>query len=179
MMIFLGVLDDTEESLEEEDDNEEEHDYSSLASKVMILWKKRADSMLHNFALAGYLLSPNPTIMAHALAHQTKKHDDAVSVLISKLMLPANLVGPERATRRAEMRHQFWIEYRNFTLKLGVFADPDIWIITGNPITAALLAVYSPPTLVLEALSIIGRFSRLPNQDSVPALPQRSARRVH
>eukprot|EP00804_Cyclotella_cryptica_P024597 CCRYP_001605-RA/>CCRYP_001605-RA protein AED:0.15 eAED:0.13 QI:0/0/0/1/1/1/2/0/458 len=137
--ILGGVLDDTEESLEEDDDNEEEHDYSSgdsLASKVMRLWKKRADSMLHNYALAGYLLSPNPIIMVHALAYRTKKHDDAVSVLISKLMLPANLVGPKRATRRAEMRHQFWVQYQSFTLKLGVFADPDIWIIAGNPMTA-------------------------------------------
>ncbi len=93
--------------------------------------------MLHNYALAGYLLSPNPTIMAHSLANRTKEHDDAVSVLITKLMLPANLVGSKRATRRAELRHQFWVEYHDFTIKLGVFADPDIWIIAGNPMTAA------------------------------------------
>eukprot|EP00804_Cyclotella_cryptica_P010586 CCRYP_015163-RA/>CCRYP_015163-RA protein AED:0.38 eAED:0.35 QI:0/0/0/1/1/1/2/0/233 len=70
--ILGGVLDDTEESLEEDGNNEESHDYSSgdsLASKEMRLWKKHAELMLHNYALAGYLLSPNPTIMAHALAH--------------------------------------------------------------------------------------------------------------
>ena len=83
-------------------------------------------------------MSPNPIIMRHAAANRTKKHDDAAVALISKLILPSyNLIGQARATKRAELIHLFWVEYRDFTLRLGQFGDPDIWIIAENPNIAA------------------------------------------
>ena len=98
---------------------------------------KRADVMNHNYALVGYLCSPNPIIMAHALAGRSNKHNEAVKAVISKLMLPADLVGTARTERRAELVHKFWVEYRDFTLKLNKFADPDIWVIAADPMIAA------------------------------------------
>jgi hypothetical protein len=52
-------------------------------------------------------------------------------------MLPADLVGPARNERRAELVHKFWVEHRDFTLKLNKFADPDLWIIAADPMIAA------------------------------------------
>ena len=42
---------------------------------------------MHDNSLVGYLLSPNPTIMASAVLNKTALHDDAVDRLITKLIL--------------------------------------------------------------------------------------------
>ena len=103
----------------------------------MRLWVKRAEAMNHNYALVGYLCAPNPTIMKEAMANRSYKHNEAAKAIISKLLLPPDLVGPDRDRRRAELIHTFWMEYRDFTLRLGKFADPDIWLVAEDPMIAA------------------------------------------
>ena len=50
---------------------------------------------------------------------------DAVTALISKLLLPRDIVSREERTRtRAEM---VYIEYSNFTLKMGKFKNANMW----------------------------------------------------
>jgi hypothetical protein len=75
--------------------------------------------------------------MSDALANQSNKHNEAVKAVVTKLMPPADLVGSARNDRRAELVHKFWVEHRDFTLKLNKFADPDLWIIAANPMVAA------------------------------------------
>ena len=61
----------------------------------MHFWLKRRDKLIHDYSLVGYIMSPNPTIMSHALEHKTQKHDDAAANLITKLILRPTLVGNE------------------------------------------------------------------------------------
>jgi len=119
----------------------------TLTAKIMRLWAPRAATMDHDYSLVGYLLSPNPAIMKHAATHKTQQHHDAVSALISKLLLPRDIVGEARVRTRAELVHQFWMEYSDFTLKMGKFDNPDMWVIAENPMQLAHLwhKTYSLP----------------------------------
>lgn len=165
----------------------------------MRLWVKRAEAMNHNYALVGYLCAPiNPTIMKEAMANRSYKHNEAAKAIISKLLLPPDLVGPDRDRRRAELIHTFWMEYRDFTLRLGKFADPDIWLVAEDPMIAAheWWSVYG-----LTRTEVLGQVAcivcshnlgigsaerhwklisaRQPKEGNEPVLLQRNARRVH
>ncbi len=89
--------------------------------------------MNFSYALVGYLLSPNPTIMKHALENKDERHDEAVVKLISKLILPRHLVGDDRIKERAQLVNTFWMEYSDFSLQTGKFGSPDMWIIAADP----------------------------------------------
>ena len=58
-----------------------------LAATVMGFWQKRKNKLVHDYSLVGYILSPNPTIMAHAIDNKTLEHDAAAERLITKLLL--------------------------------------------------------------------------------------------
>ena len=105
---------------------------TGLAAKVMRLWHHRAKGLSHDYALLGYLLSPHPVIMQHAIDNRSMQHDDAVRRVVSKLMLPDDLVGDARNERRAQLVHQFWKEYSDFTTRTGAFAHPDMWIMAAD-----------------------------------------------
>ena len=105
-----------------------------MTAKIMRFWAPRATAMDHHYSLAAYLLSPHPQIMKHAASHKSERHHDAVAALISKLLLPKDIVSSkERSRTRAEMVHTFWMEYSDFTLKVGKFSNPDMWIIAEDP----------------------------------------------
>lgn len=52
-------------------------DSTGIAATVMQFWLKRKPRLLHDYSLVGYMLSPNPTIMAHASDNKTLDHDGA------------------------------------------------------------------------------------------------------
>ena len=135
-----------------------------MSAKIMRYWGPHAHAMNHVYALVGYLLSPNPTIMKHAATHKTQQHHDAVSALINKLLVPRDLVGDERTRKRAQLVHTFWEEYSDFTLKIGKFADPDMWVIAENPMQLAHMwhKIYSlPRTDVLGLLACLSTSQNL------------------
>ncbi len=99
---------------------------------VMRLWIKRRPKLIHNYSLVGYLLSPNSTIMAHAVEHKTINHDQAAERLITKLILNPTLVGTERNNVRVNLIDTFIEEYGDFTNKHGIFAHDNIWIMAAN-----------------------------------------------
>jgi hypothetical protein len=94
----------------------------------MRLWIKRRPKLIHNFSLVGYLLSPNSTIIAHAVEHKTINHDQAAKRLITKLILNPTLVGTKRNNERVNLINTFMEEYGDFTNKCGMFARDNIWI---------------------------------------------------
>ena len=130
-----------------------------MTSKIMCLWAPRVAAMDHQYALAAYLLSPHPQIMKHAASHKPERHMDAVAALISKLLLPRDIISiDERSRTRAEMVHTFWEEYSDFTLKMGKFQNADMWIIAANPMQLAHMwhKTYSlPRTKVLGKLACL------------------------
>ena len=108
--------------------SEETKSADSLAGTVMEFWQKRQSRLAHDYSLVGYILSPNPTIMAHALDSKTYEHDEAAEQLITKLILDPGLVGHAWTVERARLIDTFMVEYSNFTNKHGVFCHENIWI---------------------------------------------------
>ena len=98
-----------------------------LAATVMESWQKCKSKLVHDYSLVGYILSPNPTIMAHAI-DKTLEHNAAAERLITKLLLDPGLVRNDRNIERAKLIDTFLEEYGNFTNRHGVFAWDNIWI---------------------------------------------------
>ena len=99
-----------------------------MTDVVMRFWLKRRPKLLHDYSLVGYILSPNSTIMSHAIDNKSIKHDQAAERLITKLILNPTLVGSEKNNERAKLIDTFMEEYGDFTNKRGMFARDNIWI---------------------------------------------------
>ena len=108
-------------------------DGHTLTDQVMRFWLKRREKLIHEYSLVGYILSPNPTIMAHVQEHKTQQHDNAAETLINKLILDQNLVGDERRLAKAKLIDTFLTEYGDFINKRGCFARDHIWILASEP----------------------------------------------
>ena len=107
-------------------------DSTGIALTVMQFWLKRKPRLLHDYSLVGYMLSPNPTIMAHASDNKTLDHDGAAERLITKLLLDPSLVGNNSTIQRATLIDTFMEEYGDFTNRRGVFARDNIWIMAAD-----------------------------------------------
>ena len=83
----------------------------------MQFWIKRREKLKHHYSLVGYLLSPNPTIMAHAYDNRSDIHNNAVVKVITKLIIDPMLVEDERSRSLAESINTFWDEYGCFVNK--------------------------------------------------------------
>ena len=68
---------------------------TGLSATITQFWIKHKNKLLHDYALVGYILSPNPTIMEHTIDNKTLNHDEAAERLITKLLLDPGLVGTE------------------------------------------------------------------------------------
>jgi hypothetical protein len=137
---------------------EEQWSGNSLTDVVMRLWIKQRPKLVHNYSLVGYLLSPNSTIMAHAVEHKTINHDQAAKQLITKLILNSTLVGTERNNERANLINTFMKEYGDFTNKHGMFARDNIWIMATDENAKAYQWHYKyslPTTKVLGKLACL------------------------
>jgi len=124
----------------------------------MRFWLKPRPKLIHNYSLVGDILSPNLTIMAHAIDNKTIKHDQAAEQLITKLILNPTLVGTERNNERAKLIDTFMEEYREFTNKRGMFACDNIWIMASNENAKAYQWHYKyslPTTKVLGKLACL------------------------
>jgi hypothetical protein len=129
-----------------------------LTDVVMRLWIKRRPKLIHNYSLVGYLLSPNSTIMAHAVEHKTINHDQTAERLFTKLILNPNLVGIKRNNERVNLIDTFMEEYGDFTNKCGMFACNNIWIMATDENAKAYQWHYKyslPTTKVLGKLACL------------------------
>jgi hypothetical protein len=106
---------------------------NTLTDQVMHYWLKRREKLIHNYSLVGYILTPNPTIMAHAVIHKSLVIDEAAERLITKLILDQILVGEERTVSRAKLIDTFLTEYGDFINRRGTFARDHIWIMAKEP----------------------------------------------
>ena len=78
---------------------------------AMRVWIKRRDKLIHDYSLIGYLILPNPTIMAHAYENRSTIHNDAVVHLIDKLIVNPIFVGEEKSEHLSKDIETFWDEY--------------------------------------------------------------------
>ena len=106
---------------------------NTISHMVMRLWLKRRPKLVHDYSLVGFILSPNPTIMASAVLNKTPLHDDAVERLITRLFVDKSLLGHERTFARAKLIDTFLTEYGDFINKRNAFARDHIWITAQDP----------------------------------------------
>ena len=86
---------------------------------AMRFWIKRRDKLIHDYSLIGYLLSPNPTIMAHAYENRSMIHNEAVVRLIDKLIVNPIFVGKEKSEHLPKDIDTFWDEFNIFDNRHG------------------------------------------------------------
>jgi hypothetical protein len=80
-------------------------EYKGYGSKdtIMRFWIKRRDNLVTDYSLVGYMLSPNPKIMAHCAVNKSSLHVDSADHLIEKLILDPMLVGTKRREKLADL----------------------------------------------------------------------------
>ena len=120
-----GVLDDDDD--DDDDDALANSFDSSLTDKVMSIWNRRRSKLAHDYSLAGWLLSPNPTIMADAKANTTSAETDAVKRLLFKIVLSPTLVGEAREMEKARLSQEFWDAHMQFQNRDGNYNKAFIW----------------------------------------------------
>ena len=76
-----------------------------MKSTIFQFWKKHRAKLIHDYSLVGYMLSPNPTIMEHAVNNKIQIHDDDAERLITKLLLNPAFVGNDKIVERTKLRH--------------------------------------------------------------------------
>ena len=134
----------------------------TLAHQVMHFWLKRRDKLIHDYSLVGYILSPHPTIMAHAVINKSTIHDEAVERLITKLILDSNLVGEERTISRARLIDTFLTEHGDFINKRNSFARDNIWIMAKDP---SVLAYSWHQKYSLPVTKVLGKLASSETQN--------------
>ena len=105
-------------------------DENSLTNTVMRIWLRRRSKLVHDYALVGFLLSPNQTIMARAkdLYADSCIFQDAVERLIGKLLVPSCFVGDDRKRSLAGLVDKFWDEHVSFLTRAGVLGGEIMWM---------------------------------------------------
>jgi len=88
---------------------------------AMRFWIKRRDKLIHDYSLTGYLLLPNPTIMAHTYENRSMIHNEAVVRLIDKLIVNLIFVGEEKSKHLSKYIDTFWDEFDYFVNRRGCF----------------------------------------------------------
>jgi hypothetical protein len=100
----------------------------SLTNKIMRMWIHRRETLVHDYSLVGYMLSPIPAIMERCSANRTETLSNASEHLIEKFILDPGLVGSQHSKELAFLIDKFNDEYRDFTNKRGKFNKANIWI---------------------------------------------------
>ena len=98
----------------------------------MSLWNKRRVKLTHDYSCVGWLLSPNPTVMADAKANATSEDSDDVERLLFKLLLPSMLVGQEREVEKGRLSQECWDAHKNVQNRDGSYNKEYIWALASH-----------------------------------------------
>ena len=105
----------------------------------MRFWIKRRERLSIDSSLVGYLLSPNPAIMAHCAVNKSSLHVNKEDHLNEKLILDPMLVGTKRRKKLVHLIDKFKDEYGEFTSQQGTFAKDNIWMMAAKQETEGIL----------------------------------------
>jgi hypothetical protein len=110
------------------------HDFQIAKTDIVGLfrqaWNKRRKKLVHDYSIAGWMLSPIPDIMEDAAKNNKGFHRLAVDRLIKKLMAPSGDYATEEDRHEAvgHLLNTFWTEHEHFHSKGGPFANREhIW----------------------------------------------------
>ena len=110
------------DSTSDEDDNQDNR--KSLSTRVIDIWTRRRVSLISDFAIAGWILSPIPEIYEDSKVNLTADHHNAVDRLLKKMMA-SDLA--DDSEELANIMNTFWEEYEQFKSKSGHFDKDYIW----------------------------------------------------
>lgn len=96
----------------------------TLGQKVIDIWEKRRKSLIHDFSIAGWLLSPTSDVYVDSSANSTGQHRDAVDRLLKK-MYASEL--SDDSDELAALLNDFWEEFEHFKTKTGPYDKAYIW----------------------------------------------------
>ena len=97
------------------------HLEGTFVGECLEAWNKRRSSLLHEYSIAGWLLSPAAPIMAQAFNNYTKEDRRAMETVLLKLLLKPQPT--EQATKAAKLHLlvTFWSEFEAFHNRQGEF----------------------------------------------------------
>ena len=124
----------------------------------MRFWIKRRERLSTDSSLVGYLLSPNPAIMAHCAVNKSSLHVNKADRVNEKLILDPMLVGTKRRKKLVHLIDKFKDEYGEFTSQQGTFGKDNIWMVTAKQETEGFRwhEKYS-----IETTEVLGRLASL------------------
>ena len=100
----------------------------------MRFWLNRQETLITDYSLARYILSPNPTITVHCADNKISTiHNNAVDCLIEKLILNPLFVGTKCREKLADLIDKFKDEYSEFMSQWGRYSKDNIWMVATNP----------------------------------------------
>jgi len=110
--------------------NQFPEDADNLVNTVMRIWLRRRSKLVHDYALVGFLLSPNERIMARAtdLYADGCIFQDAVIRLIGKLLVPSHFVGVDRKHALSGLVDKFLYEHTCFLTRRDALRGDIMWM---------------------------------------------------
>ena len=127
--------DDSVSSAESQNEGPSRFSYSTFSGKIMHLWNKREEDIVSDYSLAGWMCCVLPIVRKDCrefmcidnACHENKSHlvaiyRNRVSELVRKLF--GHLSFPKLIEAKVDT---FWVEWKQFHLKLKPFDRDDIW----------------------------------------------------
>ena len=93
----------------------------------------RAQPILeHDYSITGWALSVMPAVQADVVEQLIGTHRDAITLVIIKLYEPPcpNRSNEIKGKIIGDIKHMFWLEFKDFQQKTGPFGKKDRWLIS-------------------------------------------------
>mmetsp|Transcript_2661 Transcript_2661/g.5122 ORF Transcript_2661/g.5122 Transcript_2661/m.5122 type:complete len:288 (+) Transcript_2661:1342-2205(+) len=121
----------------------------------MLAWKASCADLLHDFARAAFLFSPNPTVQEYVINNHVQADKDAAERLIAKWLLPEGTLETERSRLMASLVTTLWKEWGEFCNHTGGYEKEYMWIAACDGKTPPHLwhSYFSGHTKVLQKLA--------------------------
>jgi hypothetical protein len=135
-----------------------EYEGNGLRDTIMRFWIKRQEKLVTNYSLVGYMLSPNPIIMAHCAINKSFLYVNAADHLIEKLILDPMLVGTKHGEKLADLIDKFKDKYGEFMCQQERFAKNNIWMVAAKQETEGF---HWHTKYSIETTEVLGRLACL------------------
>lgn len=137
------------------DDDDADPSGKTLGDKIILLWNKRRDKLISDFAIAGWMLSPIPQIYDDAARHMSAVHRDAVDRLL-KRMIASEFA--DDSDELAEIMNTFWDEFEHFRSKTEYFQKSYIWSVTNNDLSTGKSHLWHKKNSLIQT-KVFGKFA--------------------
>jgi hypothetical protein len=105
-------------------------DHDKIIERGLVIWNHYRERLMTDFARVGYLVSPNPVIIAHSGDPDNSDPQNRLAVdrVIERLLISGrDLTEEERNVELARAIDLFWKEREDFVKRRNFFNRPMIW----------------------------------------------------